>query len=510
MENEASAGAVAAGNQDTAAAAAALLKDGGNAFDAALAGMVAACVTEPVFCSFGGGGFLLAQPEGAAPQVVDFFTQTPGRRDGTDLDFQEISADFGTATQVFHIGRASSAVPGLAAGLFHIHRRYGRAPMTDILAPGIAMARDGVALDPLHAHVIHVVRPIVTATEPARALFSGGDAPLIAAGDRHRVPELADFLDALDREGPALFYEGAVAEAIADLNRDGGLIRRADLARYRAEDRTPIEIEYRGCRIALNGPPSAGGSLIAYSLALLDGLSPMPPRGDPAFGRRIATVQALTGTARRDSGFADAPDPDTAARLHAPDRIASDILALKTGGTTHISVADRDGNVAALSLSNGEGNGHIVPGTGIMMNNMLGEEDLNPGGFFRWRPNTRVQSMMTPCLADLPDGSRAALGSGGSNRIRSAILQTLIGLIDCRESLADAVAAPRLHLENAHLSLEHGFDDDVLDALRRDYPTMDIWPDRDFFFGGVHGVRLSADGISAAGDPRRGGTAVLV
>jgi gamma-glutamyltranspeptidase/glutathione hydrolase len=179
---------------------------------------------------------------------------------------------------------------------------------------------------------------------------------------------------------------------------------------------------------------------------------------------------------------------------------------LATRGTTHISVADAAGNLASLTISNGEGSAYVLPGTGIMLNNMLGEEDLSPHGFHQWRPNHRMASMMCPSVASLPDGGWVALGSGGSNRIRSAVLQVLINLFEFRMSLREAVAAPRLHLEGQHLSIEAGFQDSAVAALGQEWPDYRIWPDYNLFFGGVHAVERLPDGsFQGAGDPRRGG-----
>ncbi len=176
-------------------------------------------------------------------------------------------------------------------------------------------------------------------------------------------------------------------------------------------------------------------------------------------------------------------------------------------GTTHISVVDAQGNVAALSVSNGEGCGHMVPGTGIMMNNMLGEEDLNPSGFHAWREGRRMTSMMCPSIAVRATGSIMALGSGGSNRIRTAVLQVLINVLDRGLPLAEAILEPRLHVEGGTASLEEDHGAETLAALGDRGEDIVAWPRHNLFFGGVHAAVRNADGgFEAAGDPRRGGS----
>jgi gamma-glutamyltranspeptidase/glutathione hydrolase len=183
-----------------------------------------------------------------------------------------------------------------------------------------------------------------------------------------------------------------------------------------------------------------------------------------------------------------------------------ELHSLFSRGTTHISVADAEGNIASLTASNGEGCSYTLPGTGIMLNNMLGEEDLNPGGFNRWKTGARLASMMSPAVAELADGTRYALGSGGSNRIRSAVAQVLVNLLDFGMAPEAAVSAPRMHLEGNMLSIEPGFSSSALSTLEFAAPSTHLWPEKNLFFGGVHTVSVKHGGIfDGAGDPRRGG-----
>ena len=508
-------GVVAAGHPDTAAAAREILAEGGNAFDAALAAVCAACVAEPVLASLGGGGFLLARQAKGEARLYDFFVATPRvRRAEADIDFHPILADFGTATQEFHIGLGAIATPGLVKGLFRCHRELGRLPIGRLFEPAVRLAREGVRLRVVDAYLFTVVGPILLAEPEGRALYGHGGARLLAEGEVLRQPELADTLEALGREGDELFYKGEIGQGIARFCAEGGgQLTAGDLADYEVEARPPLEVRYRGARILLNPPPSSGGILLAFALELLAGREPaaMSEAGRLAL---LAEVMRLTNRARVEAGLREAlddPKQDAAARLLDPGllaRYAREIRGRPAAlrGTTHISVADAEGNLAALSVSNGEGCGHFLPGTGIMLNNMLGEEDLNPSGFHAWREGQRMTSMMCPCIAESGEGTTSALGTGGSNRIRTAILQVLLNTLDLGLSLRAAVDKPRLHVEGGTASIESGYGPDVMEALEAGEDTLARWPRHNLFFGGVHAVARHADGsFDAAGDPRRGG-----
>ncbi len=516
-------GAVACGHPATAAAAQEVLEDGGNAFDAVLAAFAAANVVEPVFTSLGGGGFLLAQPAEGSPVLYDFFAETPRRRLAPgDIDFYPILADFGTATQEFHIGLGAMATPGSIKGLFAVHRDLARLPMARLLEPAIRLAREGVALRAADAYLFQVIGPILRARPEARALYCNQKGTPLGAGEVMVQRDQAAALEALAREGDDLFYRGDLGQTLLQLCRDeGGLLTRKDLEAYQVVKRRPLERRYRGARILTNPPPSAGGILIAFALQLLNPEGPAPPAAaTPEFISLLGRVMDLTNKARIEcrlhEAFGEAEETAAAQRLFDPalleayrQQVQGRPAALR--GTTHISVIDGAGNLAAMTLSNGEGCGTLLPGSGIMLNNMLGEEDLNPAGLNNWPEACRMASMMAPTLAFMEDGQIAALGSGGSNRIRTAILQVLLRLIDFGDDVETAVTAPRLHYENGVANLEAGLPSGTADLLRPLAREIIDWPSHNLFFGGVHAVTRGTDGtFQAAGDPRRGGVAQVI
>lgn len=511
---------VAAGHPDTAAAAAAVLAAGGNAFDGVVAALAAACIAEPVLASLGGGGFLHARPAGAAPLVLDFFAQTPQRKaPAAHLDFHPVQADFGDATQEFHIGRGAMATPGAVAGLFAMHADLCRLPLPDLLAPARQLADRGVAINAVQRGIARIVEPILRADPATFALFASPAQPdrLAAVGERVPWPDFAAALDALGAAGPELLHGGPWAERLAaDCAAGGGHLGIADLATYQVTTRRPLTLDYRDAHLYLNPPPAVGGPLLALTLELL---AAAPP-ADSGFGsprHRLALAAAMAATSEVRAALPPGESPDAAHRAAGRQGFAARLAALGlTGprcrrGTTQISIADRDGNLASLTLSNGEGAAYVLPGTGIIMNNMLGEADLAGGGFHQWPEDTRVGSMMCPTLVDHGDGGWTVTGSSGSNRIRSAILQVLVNRIDLHLPLAEAVAAPRLHLEGDVLSLEPPVAEATLAALTAHWPRLQVWRGQNVFFGGAHSVSIDADGrLHGAGDARRGGVVRLV
>jgi gamma-glutamyltranspeptidase/glutathione hydrolase len=325
--------------------------------------------------------------------------------------------------------------------------------------------------------------------------------------------ELADTLEALSLQGPALFYAGEVGARLSALCAEGGgHLSGDDLQAYRVVRREPVTLGYRDARVLTS--PSSGGILIACALELLSGQD-LAGAGFGTTAHLAALLEAIhvTSQARLDvlaaAQASGALDPTLLTRYR--DQILNQPRFNR--GTTHISIVDRAGNVAAMSLSNGEGCGSVVPGTGVMLNNMLGEEDINPAGFGEWPCDTRMTSMMAPTLVEQGShGSRRrlALGSGGSNRIRTAILQVISNLVDFHDDPRTAVGRPRLHFERELLSAEGGFEVAALDALASQVDRMHRWPGQNLFFGGVHVVEHGGGHFAAAGDSRRGGVGRVV
>jgi gamma-glutamyltranspeptidase/glutathione hydrolase len=507
-------GVVTSGHVETSRAAQQILRQGGNAFDAALAALMAACVAEPILTSLGGGGFLLSETADGKRSLFDFFAQTPGWQNLGDCEFFPISGDFGTTIQEFHIGMGTVAVPGLVDGLFTVQDQLCLLPMAELAAPAITLARRGVEVNQFQAYVLRILEPIMRSRPELEALFTTADGQLIGPPAIQRQSELADALELIARAGRDVFYRGDIGQAIIELSRQhGGHLRIEDLHRYQCIIREPLEANFCGARIFTNPVPSCGGTLIAHSLRLLDGLRAADANNDPdAYRALFAQVMEATNLERLRTGLQLHADQKTARLLLEPAATDEIIKALEgrrlaTRGTTQISVVDEQGNVASVSASNGEGCGYLVPGTGIHLNNFLGEQDLMPRGFDIWQTDRRMSSMMAPTVVNCRDGRRLALGSGGSNRLRTAITQVLVQLLEFDQPLAAAVEAPRMHLEGELLSIEPGFSPQLKQALGLEFPAMQQWNEANLFFGGVHIAAIDADHcvFDGFGDPRRGG-----
>ncbi len=515
---------VAAGHPLTAEAGAAVLREGGNAVDAAVCAVLTSFVCESQLTGFGAGGFMMVH-EGGEDSLVDFFVAAGGA-DGVErrAELIPIPVYFDETPQTFYCGAASCGVPGNPAGLEHVHRRFGSVPLERLAAPGIELGREGVRLTSAAEYFHEILDPILVSTPECSALYRP-DGRQLVEGDTFRFPEMSDALERFAAEGAEPFYRGDVAQAICDwIRKRGGTLGMDDMEAYEPIERRPVTAHFRGYDVLTNPPPSSGGILIGYSLGLLQRL------GDRS---GVAEIVAATeaANARRSDDFHEglhdheyvkrflATELDALAeRIRAGDWVGGhggaggpQTPADRLGSTTHIAVIDSDGNCASVTCSNGTGSGIVVPGTGVHVNNMLGEEDLNPHGFHRIPPGRRVSSMMSPTLA-LRDGEVVlGLGSAGSNRIRSAILQTVVRVLEQGMDAGDAVRAGRLHFEAGIVQAEPEVDEvGLTDLERRGVPVV-RWKRQNLYFGGVQAaVRDAVTGeLSGGGDPRRGGAVAL-
>lgn len=482
-------GIVAAGHPLTAEAGARALRAGGNAVDAAIAAVLTSFVAEPLLTGLGAGGYMMVAEPGREPVLLDFFVEAPGH--GFDparrAELVAVEVSFGDAVQVFNVGAASCGVPGTPAGLWTAAERFGTLPFRELASPAAELARTGVEVTPEQAYVFAILSPITDSSPEARERFMR-DGRVLVAGDTWRDGELADALERLARDGPAPFYTGDVAAALLEwVGARGGALTAEDLAAYEPVEREPVHVAFRERVVWTNPPPSAGGILLAHALRVLD-RGPAPP-GPP----ELLDAMRRADRERTPEFLAGLSEPGFAQRF-----------ARRLGSTTHIAALDADGWACSVTCSNGEGSGLVVPGTGVHINNMMGEEDLSPLGWFGHPPGRRLPSMMAPTVVMADGRPQLVLGSAGSNRIRSALLQVIVNAVDRGMDARAAVDAPRLHGEGPTVYAEPGVD---MDELERAGEVVSRFRARNLFFGGCQAVERNprTGALSGGGDPRRGG-----
>jgi len=493
-------GAVAAGHPLTAQAGARILAEGGNAVDAAVGAALVSWVAESTLTGPGAGGFMLVhRARDRTTRVLDFFVAMPGigARNGRLRQMEEIQVDFsGGSTQMFRIGAPSCAVPGAALGLEEAHRSFGKLPWHELFAPAVELADRGVALTAGQAYLHDILDLILRHTPESRAVYElAGDR--LGEGDALVQRDLARTLELLAQRGARELYGGKLGSAIVDhVAARGGSMTLRDLQQYRVIRRRPVQADFRGHHFLSNPPPSAGGILIAYGLGLLDDV------GAPGSAEAIdALARVMREQARaRDNGF------DRRLRRGGLAKLLEE-RAVVMRGTTHISVVDEAGNAVALTASTGAGSGIVVPGTGIHLNNMLGEFDLPKPP----RAGVRLSSGMSPSLVlDREDRPRLVVGSAGSLRLRGAVMQIIVNVIQHGLDVRDAIERPRIHLEGEHLHCEGGHSPAALDRVEAMGWNVTRWRQKNLYFGGAAAVEKMDGRLAAAGDPRRGGAGVVV
>ncbi|MFQ5436980.1 MAG: gamma-glutamyltransferase family protein, partial [Anaerolineae bacterium] len=462
--------------------------------------------------------------------VYDFFSNAPGLN-GTSpqkLDFQEVIIDFGATTQSFHLGRAAVAVPGNIAGLCQMAADYGRLPLKTLLQPAIDFASTPQPIAPFQAATSRLLTPLYTHTAGLRHIFAA-NGRMIAANEPLFVPNLAETLTTLAHEGIPYARSGSLAQAIiTDQQANGGLLTPTDLQEYKVDRHPSIRLSYHAYEILLPPPSSTGGVLTAFTLKLLESFhAGRYEHGSTRHLQLLYEVMAATNRARTVWDNRDRLLPVTEAIDHFlsdpfVQKYRDEVAAALANGrpspfvaeppapnnTSHLSVIDEDGLAVSLTTTAGESAGYVVPGTGYIPNNIMGEGDLHPNGFHSRPPGERIPTMMTPTIV-LKDGkTRLVVGSGGSIRIRSAILQVLSNLLDFKMTLQDAVNTARVHVESGALQCEAGFDPQAVYGLAAMGYGINRWSSRSIYFGGAHSVSRTENGrLVAAGDNRRGGSA---
>ncbi|MEE2757775.1 MAG: gamma-glutamyltransferase [Myxococcota bacterium] len=508
-------GVISAGSTPTAETGAKILANGGNAIDAAVGACFAVAAGEPTLTSLAGGGMMMVHSARTGQTIVhDFFGNAPRLAQGEvpHLDFYPIKLDYGPTTQKFYVGQGAAGVPGVIPGLCLALERWGTQPLSEVIKPACALLRNGAVIGAGQAALAQFLKPILTETAASRAIFAP-EGDYLDIGTRFRLPVLADTLEDMADQGWKTFYGGHFRNLILDQfgPDNGGLLTAEDLNDYAVIERLPLVLDAGGGQLHTIPLPAAGGPMIG----LMRQLFKLDASAAATRERRLCAAMATADCARLHGRLKNDDTDREWCRRDYLERVTGSVQGPSQSGgpscTTHISVVDAAGNAVGVTFSHGESNGRPIGNTGIMMNNFLGEEDLLPKGLGTATPGQRLATMMSPTIVSADDGSMFVMGTGGSNRIRTAILQVLGRILDEDMAPADAVKAPRLHYESGVLNAE------IFDESQRarfdgiDTKAFVPFNKPHMFFGGVNCAARMANGdLTGGADSRRGGHCIVV
>lgn len=505
-----------------------ILKQGGNAVDAAVAMALALGVVEPNASGIGGGGFILIFLAPSRNIVTIDYRETAPLRATPDM--YRLTAEGKVVDDETAIGPKSVAVPGTLAGLTTALRKYGTMSLKDVIAPAIQLAEEGY---PVSKTLNGLMKENFEKLQqfPAAAQIYLKDGLPYEVGDRIALKDLAKTYRLIAEKGPDAFYRGELGEAIEkEMKASGkGLITREDLAVYNPVMRTPIRGSYRGYEIISMSPPSSGGTHIIQLLNILEGydiakIGPNTSHGIHIMAEAMKRVFADRRRYMGDPDFVDVPVKGLTSKVYASElrkEISSDTAGQKipagnpvpyeSGGTSHLSVVDRQGNLVALTqtINYFFGSGVLVPGTGILLNNEMDDFDPKPGALNSVAAGKRPLSNMSPTLV-LKDGKPfLSIGSAGATRIITALAQILMNIIDHGMNIQEAIDAARIHCLAGEIDMEGRIPKDVQQALTRKGHKLNVRQGMDLYFGGAQGVMIDPrTGLLFGGaDPRRDGFA---
>ncbi|MDJ0973694.1 MAG: gamma-glutamyltransferase [Planctomycetota bacterium] len=489
-------GAIASGCPYSAQVGADILSAGGNAVDATVGAALTAAFTLPTMTGLGGGGVMTMRVDGKL-HTCDFFAALPGLGfEGERRQPEVIVVPFEGVRLPFRVGRPSVAVPGAVAGLWAVHERFGRMPMKEVAASAIRLSREGVHLTGGQQRAFALLQPIFRRTPEAWRLIGHLDH-VLEQGAKLTNELYSDFLGTLVEEGPEGFYAGEVAARIEEITE--GFVTAEDLAAYEPAFGEPLSRTYRRVKVHTPGSPSLNGALLQVGLSRLEAGGEMPRFGELEYWRRIADALRVTEDVRT---------PSYEAQIFEDGFLEGVLASCPGGNTMQVSVVDKDGDAVSLTTTVGEGAGFTIPGTGVILNNFLGEEDILPD-HVPHVPGRRMMTSMAPTLVEDATGGVLALGAAGSARIRSAIMQVLVHVLDSGMQLQQAVLMPRIHPDGDTIYIEaHGRTPEEVQQLHALGAEAVMTYEIGFFFGGVQAAQWTADrGFDAGAEIERRGCA---
>lgn len=479
-------------------------RDGGNAVDAALAAAVVAMSTEPGIVSLMGGAFINIWPANQPPELVDGNVEMPGRGVGRERlggGLRQVVTSYGGGVTMW-AGHGSVANSGAVPALALARERHGTLPWARLIEPAARACRQGYPVGSAAAlYLGHVRDSLFGHDKEAHRLVTGSDGHTLRAGERTSNPHLAEVLDLLAAQGPSLLSTGEVGRVlVAMMEENEGLITQADVTAYAPVVREPVLRGLGDWTLALNPPPAVGGPMLAVMLEELARRHPWDHRDVIEIQKAVLTYRLRVHDRSWDL-LADGYRLLDAVERHG-------LAALpRSASTAHVSAVDSDGLACAITMSAGYGAGMTIPGTGLLLNNALGEPELNRLGLHAITPGTRLASNMAPTTARGTEGRALAIGSPGADRITTTLMQVLARVCLRDEPLQAAVDAPRLHVrihEDDPVRVDFEPGDGMAEAVADSRLGSFGYEGPHMYFGGVGAAMRRSDGtLEAAGDPRR-------
>ena len=484
-------GSVAGGSEVAVDAGLYALRQGGNAVDAVIAAQLAATVSEPVLTGLCGAGIaLLHSPKKSIS--IDMFATHPGLDSYFPHSLDKITINFGPTSQDFSIGLGSIATPSLWKGILFLHENFATLPLQVLAEPAISAAKNGVNLSKTIAYVLDILWPICSYTQEIREMLSVANNKL-SAGDIFYAPTMVADLQDFVQNRHEFLHTGRIGESFWKLLHQKSSLSVTDIEQYTIHVRSPYEATCGSARVLLPSAPSIGAQYVLRNIEKL--------HGNNTLEHQLVAMNTTLQEMNRENIIKIFNKTDEPWDI-------PDFSEISAGFTSHISVIDEDGLSIGLTSSLGESCGYVIPNTGLILNNFLGESDVCPD-FVAGQVGKRLLTMCCPTIATNTD-STVVLGSGGSSRIRTAILYTLMNRFINNMSLNESIHAPRIHLEPEIIQLERCGQPENIQERMLATPgcskhKLEYFEQLSMFFGGVHAVQKHKSDFEAVGDIRREG-----
>ncbi|MBU1101796.1 MAG: gamma-glutamyltransferase [Bacteroidetes bacterium] len=500
-----------------------ILKAGGNVVDAAIASVLVLAVVEPYASGLGGGGFLTLQMRNAEPLTIDYRETAPMLT--SPQNYYDEENKFKLITD---LGGASVGVPGVPSALSLLLNEYGTMSIDELVKPAIRAARNGFAVNKTMADLILEEYGRVSHTPETEELFLVDGFPP-EPGDTLFNKDLALIFEDLAERGIESFYSGELADKIVRaVKTGGGSLCAEDLSSYKAKVKEPIVGYYKDFKIVSSAPPSGGGVHLIQLLNIIDALNLTSlEHNSLEYLHLVAEAIKIVGLEKNefmgDPDFVDVPvqkliNKDYAKLLASfiseksvlSDSIFTQKKNYESGSTTHFSAVDKYGNIIALtqSINLFFGSGITVPGTGIILNNHLGNFDPEDGNINSIKPGKKPVSSIAPTIIYKDDKPFLTIGTPGGSRIIGALAQILVNLIDYNMTLEEAISSPRIYSNSTKLHVEGGISNEIIAGLEALGHKIETHPELDKYFGGAQAVMIKEGKLYGYGDPRRGGVAL--